>query len=69
MVGPPGFEPGSRTSEAQSLDQASRRPLLFVYSLLLHVLDKDSRSFAGLVFENDKRGYACLDLGFIEKPS
>jgi len=27
LVGPPGFEPGSRTSEAQSLDHASRRPL------------------------------------------
>jgi hypothetical protein len=26
-VGLPGFEPGSRTPEAQSLDQASRQPL------------------------------------------
>ena len=27
MVGPPGFEPESRESKSQSLDQASRRPL------------------------------------------
>jgi len=27
-VGLPGFEPGSRTPEAQSLDQTSRQPLL-----------------------------------------
>jgi len=27
LVGSPGFEPGSRTPEARSLDQASRRPL------------------------------------------
>ena len=29
VVGSPGFEPGSRTPEARSLDQASRRPLIF----------------------------------------
>ncbi len=28
LVGPPGFEPESRESKSQSLDQASRRPLL-----------------------------------------
>ena len=27
LVGPPGFEPESRESKSQSLDQASRRPL------------------------------------------
>ena len=27
IVGPPGFEPGSREPESRSLDQASRRPL------------------------------------------
>jgi hypothetical protein len=28
LVGLPGFEPGSREPESQSLDQASRQPLL-----------------------------------------
>jgi len=28
LVGSPGFEPGSRTPEARSLDHASRRPLV-----------------------------------------
>ena len=28
LVGPPGFEPGSREPKSQSLDHASRRPLL-----------------------------------------
>jgi hypothetical protein len=37
MVGLPGFEPGSRTPEAQSLDQASRQPL----SRSLSVLSND----------------------------
>ena len=27
LVGPPGFEPGSREPKSQSLDHASRRPL------------------------------------------
>jgi|GEM_PF-6864318 len=30
-VGLPGFEPGSRAPEAQSLDQASRQPLFDVF--------------------------------------
>jgi len=31
LVGPPGFEPGSRAPEAQSLDHASRRPLSNIF--------------------------------------
>ena len=31
LVGPPGFEPGSRAPEAQSLDHASRRPLSSIF--------------------------------------
>ena len=36
MVGLPGFEPGSRAPEAQSLDQASRQPPLGLHYLILH---------------------------------
>ena len=40
LVGPPGFEPGSRAPEAQSLDHASRRPLSNIF--LATGLHKDS---------------------------
>ena len=36
-MGPPGFEPGSRTSEAQSLDQTSRRPLKHSFTKRIHI--------------------------------
>jgi hypothetical protein len=35
LVGPPGFEPGSREPKSQSLDHASRRPP-HCFTLVLH---------------------------------
>ena len=56
-MGPPGFEPGSRTSEAQSLDHASRRSLSGFFDA--SVLHKDSRgrSFDGAALFG---GVCCL---------
>jgi hypothetical protein len=53
-VGPPGFEPGSRTSEAQSLDQTSRRPL---FQLFFH---EDASHKDSLL----KRGFAKVFIGW-----
>jgi hypothetical protein len=37
LVGPPGFEPGSRTSEAQSLDHTSRRSLRILSCIRFYI--------------------------------